>query len=97
MRQEAWPIASDAWEWPSMAGVLVVHEALVAAYGVLVVVRAWCLRECTMSSCFVLHEVADRFSDLGVGLSGPRRGRNSPRKNTRGAEEWCGDDAFDDD
>ena len=70
MRQEAWPIASDAWEWSCMAGVLVVHEALVVAHEVLVVVRAWCLRACAMSSGFVLHEVADRFSDLGVGLSG---------------------------
>ena len=40
MRQEAWPIASDAWEWLNMAGVLVVREALVVAHEVLVVVRA---------------------------------------------------------
>ena len=46
--------------------------------------RVWCLRECAMSSCFVLHEVADRFSDLGVGLSGLDRVGTA-----RGKHEEC--------
>ena len=85
MRQEAWPIASDAWEWPCMAGVLVVREALVVAHEVLVVVRArGACASARTSSCFVLHEVADRFSDLGVGLSGLNRVGTA-----RGKHEEC--------
>ena len=48
--------------------------------------RAWCLRACVMSSGFVLHEVADRFGDLGVGLSGLDWVGTAPGKH----EEYCG-------
>ena len=43
-----------------------------------------CLRERAMSSCFVLHEVADRFSDFGVDLSGLDRVGTA-----RGKHEEC--------
>ena len=58
--------------------------------------RVWCLRECAMSSCFVLHEVADRFSD-SEWVFPASTGSEQPAESTRSAEEWCGDDAFDDD
>ena len=64
MRQEAWPIASDAWEWSCTAGVLVVREALVVvrARGVCAGAR------CRVASCCTRSLIA--FSDLGGGLSG---------------------------
>ena len=97
MRQEAWPIASDAREWPCMAGVLVVHEALVAAHVVLVVVRtrsACASARCRVASCCTRSLIASATSEWVCPAS---TGSEQPAESTRSAEEWCGDDAFDDD
>ena len=97
MRQEAWPIASDAREWPSMAGVLVVLKALVAAHGVLVVVRArgaCASARCRVASYCTRSLIASATSEWVCPAS---TGSEQPAESTRSAEEWCGDDAFDND
>ena len=73
MRREAWPIASDACEWPWLAGVMVVREVtvVVRASDARVSARrqvASCLR-----GCWLLQQPRR-------GSVRPRRGWNSPRK-----------------
>ena len=87
MRREAWPIASNAREWPGSAGVMVVRE-------VSVVVRASDARASAqrqVAPCFARLLIASATSER---VCPAPTGSEQPAESTRSAEEWCGDDAF---